>query len=187
MKSNDHEVSLQHSVLPWNSIVGLQFFNGKRTSCDTVLFKSTITCLVPATLSIWERKREIKWESWSQHSYSCHWRYYCSVMAEGRGHLSSCVRMNRIIESQAGCRRRWNPQWGIGDPPELSNSCGAGFRAPSLPHPAIGDISQFPPHTLCPDQEESLFNFWILGILSTYDHIQKQTAVEGRNILLMIP
>jgi hypothetical protein len=52
MKSNDHEVSFQHSVLSLTSIVVLQFFNGKGTSYDAVLFKSTIYLLIPATLGI---------------------------------------------------------------------------------------------------------------------------------------
>jgi hypothetical protein len=51
MKSNDHEGSLQHSVWSLTSIV-LQFFNGKGTSWDSVLFKSAVSILIPETLGI---------------------------------------------------------------------------------------------------------------------------------------
>jgi hypothetical protein len=50
--------------------------------------------------------------------------------------------------------------------------------------PATSDISHFPPIPLYPDQEESLFNFWILGILSTYDtHSEKECRGREKHLL----
>jgi hypothetical protein len=102
------------------------------------LFKSTIYLLIPATLGIWERERGIKWESWSQHAYSCHWRYYCSVVTEGRGHLSSYVRTSHIVETQAGWKRRYTMRYGRSSW-TFSAACGVGCRAPSLSYPETSD------------------------------------------------
>jgi hypothetical protein len=82
-------------------------------------FNQQYLWLVPATLGILEREREIKWESSSNSGHGCT-RRYCQVMTEGRDLLSSCGWMSKITETQAGKSRRWHPQQCRENPSKLS-------------------------------------------------------------------
>jgi hypothetical protein len=171
-----------HSWL-WNPIMrdlfSVLYFPIQSGKVLSVILSYFNLLLVPATVGIWEREREIKWESWSGPGNGC-W-----VVTEGRDHLSSYGRMSWITETQAGSSRWWHAQ-SRENPPEISVQL------------VVQDLG-FPP---CPTQKlmlsvifllilfiltksRTFHTSWCWVFLPLWD-IFRKTAVGGKTHLLWL-
>jgi hypothetical protein len=133
--------------------------------------------LVPETAGIWEREREIKWESWSGPGNGC-W-----VVIEGRDHLSSYGRMSWITETQAGWGRWWHAQSRENPPEILVQLVVQEFRVSSLSHPAVDDISHFLLILFILTKSRTFHTSWCWMFLPLWDTFRK-TAVGEKTPLL---